>query len=288
MTTTVTIFANCQAGPMGAMLNEFVTDLCVLNTPLVHQITPDTRATILDNIQRSDVIIHQPLSATFSDLSSPALVKRFSDKTFLSFPSIFFGGFFPQLTYLRIPEHGVLWGPLNDYHDTRIIDAFLNGETQAQCLERVRSSDPGEMVYYDIALAESLKRDEKVHVPVMDIIQEEMQISPPLFTFNHPTNRVLWRVLERILRHMGNPVPNALDRLPERDFLGNTRALVPDSIPASLGLPWRIPEYSLWKDVQPMDGLIRDFYALYSGLSDFAEVAKENKDRFKLPVRLPA
>lgn len=290
--TVLTVFANCQAGPMALMLRAFCPDLKVPKTPLVHQSLGENRAVVRAHIAEADIVLHQPVGAGYGDLATEALQAEFPDKTFVSFPSIFFGGLFPQLTYLRLSEDGsrpgTLKGPLSDYHDTRIIDAFLNGESAAQCLERLRATDLGERAAFDAALAESERRDRAVTVPVMDILQDEMQRTAPLFTFNHPTNRVLWRVLERVLAEIGRPVPEARDRLPEREFLGNTRAQVPDGIPAELGLPWRRPDYALWEDVQPMDRLIADFYALYRATEDFATICTINADRFALPVRLPA
>lgn len=284
--TTVTIFANCQAGPMQALVNSYCENLTALNTPLVHQLSGDSKKVIFENIAKSNVIIHQPLGPSFGELASQALRERFPSKTFISFPSIFFGGFFPQLTYLRMPQGGTMKGPLSDYHDTRIIDSWLNGETETQCLDRITTTESSELVYYDVAMAESKKRDAEVNIPVMDIIEDEMQRVPPLFTFNHPTNRVLWRVLARIIQRLGHCAPDVLDRLPEREFLGNTRALIPDSIPASLGLTWRRSEYALWEDIQPMGRLIEEFYSVYNEHDNFADLCVHNADRFNLPVRI--
>lgn len=282
----LTILANCQAGPMAALISQFCPDLNVIRSPLVHQITDKNRLEVIQNIQKSDIVIHQPLGPSFKELSTAELKSKFPSKTFVSFPSIFFGGLFPQLSYLRLPEGGTMKGPLSDYHDTRIIDCFLNRESSEVCLGRMKSEDPLELKYYDISLKESLGRDRAVDIPVMEIILDEMSKSPPLFTFNHPTNRVLWRVLERILKLLGLQAPQALDLLPEREFLGNTRAMIPDSIPKSLGLDWRQPKYSIWEDELPLRELITSFYQLYNEIPNFPAICRDNEQRFNLPVRL--
>jgi len=226
------------------------------------------------------------LGPNFGELSNEALRTNFPSKTFISFPSIFFGGLFPQLTYLRKLEGGTLQGPLTDYHDTRIIHCFLNNESESQCLAKIISSDPAEIIYYRAALDESTLRDKAVNVPVMDILLNEMQKKAPLFTFNHPTNRVLWCLVERILKELNEPVPKDVS-LPRREYLSNITAIIPTGISEHLGVSWRCSEYALWDNKIPLNELVSDFYATYRNTEKFVEICKKNVSRFNLPVKLP-
>lgn len=281
------ILANCQSSVIRTFIQRYFSEIQILETPYIHEVNiNNNKQKILSNLTITDIIIYQPLSNSYGDLSSQKLKITYPNKTFVSFPSIYFSGFFPQLTYLRSPQGKILKGPLSDYHDTRIINAFFKNESKKQCIERLLHEDSSLFQHYDIALTESLSRDKNVDIPVMDIILDEMQIMKPLYTFNHPTNRVIWRIVEAIMKHLGFATPNVIDKLHKTDYLSNTRASIPNIIPKTLGLPWRSLEYSLWDEIQPLDKLVDDFYLLYKNTKDFSAICRHNNTRFHLEVNI--
>ena len=119
----------------------------------------------------------------------------------------------------------MLLGPVNDYHDARIIAAYLAGDSQEACLQRLHEDDAGMVSHYEGARSHSEKTERACDVKAMDLLLEAMSAAPPLYTFNHPNNAVLWMMIERTFRHAGLHVPERPE-LPAREYLSNTRAAI--------------------------------------------------------------
>lgn len=284
--TRIAILGNCQSGPIQSMVKAFCPGVTLVEMMPVHLMKPVDQEAAATRCARADVIIHQPLGKSFGPITSQVLRAALPDKTFVSFPSIYFGGLFPQLTYLRQPGGPVLLGPVNDYHDARIIASYLAGDSPEACLQRLQEDDSGMLSYYERAYEHSVKTEQDCDVKAMDVLMDGIAAAPPLYTFNHPNNAVLWTMIERTFRHAGLLVP-ARPELPSREFLSNTRAAIPDIIPRHLGAAWRRPEYSLWEDVKPMPGLVHDYYQLYDDQSDFVALCRHNAHRFNVEVAIP-
>ena len=285
--TKITVLANCQAGPLGALLRQANQSVEILNAPRVHQLQNGNDQIALDCVKKAEIVLHQPLSDRFGALETDELRRSFPEKHFVSFPSIFFGGLFPQLVYLRLPKGGTLKGPLTDYHDSKIVGSFLNDETVDQCLDRMMTTTPEEIAQYEAALSESRRRDLNVDLPIMDVIQEQLAAEPPLFTFNHPVNAVLWSVAKRTLELLDIPVGIDASQLPKRQYLGGTSAMIPNGIPEYLGVGWRRDHYELDGQLLINRELVNSFYELYAGTENFLEICQFNKSRFNLAVQIP-
>lgn len=283
----VAFLGNCQSLPMQALTRSLCNDVTVIEMPPVHLMKPKDLLDAVNRCEQADVIIHQPLGGTFGPIASTSLRAALPNKTFVSFPSIYFGGLFPQLTYLRQPDGPVLWGPINDYHDARIIAAYLASESTETCLERVLDDDPAMISFFEKAFEDSVEKERGCDIKSMDVMMSMMPSASPLYTFNHPQNAVLWAVIERTFQHAGLGLPDGTPVLPEREFLSNTRAAIPNTIPKNLGHAWRRPEYSLWEDAKPMPDLIKEYYELYDTISDFAALCRHNAYRFNIEVKIP-
>lgn len=283
----VAILGNCQSGPMQSLVKSFCKEVALVDMMPVHLMKAEDLAQAASRCERADVIIHQPLGKTFGPIASASLRSALPNKTFVSFPSIYFGGLFPQLTYLRQPGGPVLLGPVNDYHDARIIAAYLASESAATCLERLLDDNPVMVSFFEKAFEQSVAKERECDVKSMDAMMSMMPSEPPLYTFNHPRNAVLWEMIERTFRHAGLPLPDGAPVLPEREFLSNTRAAIPDVIPKSLGYSWRRSEYSLWEDAKPMPMLIEEYYKVYDTVADFAALCRHNAYRFNIEVSIP-
>lgn len=269
------------------MIHHATSELEIINAPRVHQLQNGNDQIAMQCVADADIILHQPLSDRFGALESRKMREAFPEKRFVSFPSIFFGGVFPQLVYLRLPQGGTLKGPLSDYHDSRILNSYLQNETIEQCIERMSTTTTEDIDHYEAALKESVSRDDGVDLPIMDVILEELTSGPTLYTFNHPNNRVLWSVVERALNLVGITPKIDYSMLPEKQYLGQTRAMIPDGIPEHLGFDWRRKDYELDGEVLQKSSLIQGFYDLYSQVQNFNEIVRFNMSRFNLAVNVP-
>lgn len=283
----ISVVANCQAAPIASLLNLAFDEVEILPVPAVHTIPQDKPEIVLDIVRHSDVIVHQPIGERFGPISSDELRAQFPDKTFMSFPSIYFGGISPQLCYLRHPKTGTIQTPLTEYHDTRIVDCFLRGLSERQCLAEIEAGTEDAVSHFAKAWKTSVEHDAGVDIPVMEIVELELQNNACFHTFNHPSNAVLGYVARNVAKLIGLNKRSDI-KLPQKQYLGHCKAAVPSSIPESLNMPWRRSDYEVRGAHIRYETLIREFYALYRGIENFSEICRANAYRFNMPVSIPA
>jgi hypothetical protein len=117
----------------------------------------------------------------------------------------------------------------------------------------------------------------------MDIVRDEFRNQQLFYTFNHPTNFLLFGIASRIARVLGKTPTSSVEDFP-KPFLNGTIAAVPSTIAEHYDLAWRQPLYALGTNEIPDDKLVEDFYHTYSGFEDFAEVCRRNPTRVSLPL----
>lgn len=275
----IVVFANCQANPIGSLLEIAGSGIEAIRCPPVHTISSEDAEKLYEMVSKSDVVVHQPIGENFGPISSDHLRSKFSSKGFVSFPSIYFGGLFPQLIYLRKPGGGTLRGPLGDYHDIRIIESFISGLSEVGCVERIEYDDREYGEQYQTALKESKRRDKLVDVPVMDIIEELMEIERPLNTFNHPTTAVIWQVSLRILGHLGIR-KKITAKQPFKKFLNEITAMIPQTLAEKVSNGcWSQQHYERKGEVLDTTQLVSDFFKVYRSEHDFYRLYQHNVTR---------
>lgn len=278
-----TVYANCQAAPVLSLLNLASSAMEPNRCPAVHTLGQEDIASVREIIGSSEIVIHQPISDSFGPLSIEALKADFPDKTFISFPSIYFGGLFPYLAYLRVPGKGTLGGPFTEYHDTRIIEAFLAGLTIEETGALLAAETPVEPSFFDRCFEESLKRETAVDIPVMELVRKTLPQEHAFFTYNHPSNSILWHVAMEVLKKLDLPNDGS-QTPPERVYLGNCRAAVPDALLKQIGATWRNPDYVLGGRVIPNRELVAGFFEVYEKAGDFAALCNANRGRFPMQL----
>lgn len=93
----VAFLGNCQSLPMQALARSLCSDVTVIEMLPVHLMKPKDLQDAVNRCEQADVIIHQPLGGTFGPIASTSLRAALPNKTFVSFPSIYFGGLFRNL-----------------------------------------------------------------------------------------------------------------------------------------------------------------------------------------------
>lgn len=280
------VFANCQANPVASLIQIASPSTEIVRCPAVHTITNDRRDEIINLIAGVDIVVHQPIGERFGPIASEALKEIFPEKIFVSFPSIYFSGLFPQLCNLHIPGGGVLKGPLTDYHDIRIVAAFLAGKSGEDCIRTITSDEePYESRYRD-SMMESLAREQNTDIRVMPTITAAQAERPCMFTFNHPDNLILFHVAQQAVALLGLPSsPTA--KAPLRNMLGAISAAVPQGLLRHVGAAWTRSEYAVNGEPVPHETLVESFYGEYSLQPRMAEIARYNNHRSNLRIALP-
>lgn len=209
------IYANCQNSLIAEYLGRsqsFNREYTIRRFP-VHLLMTKGK-TIPDKILRqAKLFIYQPVKATHGDLSSQALLDKLpTDCQQISFPSLYFTGYFPQ--YCKNPvaqsinpnyPYGVI-----PHGDTNIISMLDRGKEKAEIIARL--SDPD--FYTPESLLSNLnetlsvleQRETELDVKVSKFIRANYQHRQLFYTQNHPTDILGMHVVNQILQLLNLPV----------------------------------------------------------------------------------
>lgn len=120
----ILITGNCQARPMSELLcdgvNNFALEPIILHLAKVED--ANSHEALLSD---ADVIIAQATSDSFqpAHLSSRFLKEQFGPRV-LVWPNVFYSGQTPYLRYITHTKAGRITGPLDVYHDLRILNEW--------------------------------------------------------------------------------------------------------------------------------------------------------------------
>ena len=131
------VIGNSQAGALANIIKQSSCDLELVPVATVHKLDKSKPELFLNILSSVDIIIHQPIGDNFGSLSIERIKEVFPHKTYISFPSVYFDGYFPNLMYLRKPGGGTLAGLIEDYHDRRLVEASLKGMTPEEAVEYI-------------------------------------------------------------------------------------------------------------------------------------------------------
>jgi hypothetical protein len=290
MKTPLVVYANCQSGPLGSILSTLSDDLVVLKVDPVHVLKPDRLAAVEAQFDKASVIVHQPIGPGFRDFSVAALKKKFPRKRWISFPSLYFAAYSPNLMYLRKPGGGTLRGVLNDYHDDRVVQGFLRGLSVPQMLGELARADP---VAGDEAIRHALgvlaERDAGVDIGCAGFIEAQFRTQRLFHVMNHPANAVLVQVALGVLARLGLPAKaGAADRLCAAPcFLSNYQVPIEASVLAAIRSDRLVAgHYSLRQDGADVGMTTEQFVAgsfrTYASTPDFGRLYAYAAERRKV------
>lgn len=274
--TRILVYGNCQGGPIGRLIERANPSLEVVRAPPVHLVAASGVAELEAMFRSADIVLSQPIGANWGRLGSASLREVFGKPDWIEYPSIYFGGLFPYLRYIRIEPHKALQGPLGDYHDQRIATAFIEGLSEEECVRHMTVSDVDECRrHFETALAESRQREVALPIKVMDFVERHMRQRRLFHTFNHPSNAVMWSVVTQFLQLISAklevPVP------PVNQYLGNVSASIPPELAEAVGINCADDHYRLNRAIVEPADLVRDFYRVYArtpGFENYARAAR--------------
>lgn len=203
--------ANCQATAIEHLLkNVSVHGNTIFETvpcPPSHTWDAGFESELKKQLCDCDVLLYQPHQVY--SWSPPWRTSKFwleytSAAYKISFPSLFFSGYSPELTYISGKNGQHLNGGFCDYHDIRIIRLFLSGVSPEKAneqmdwiyLEKDAVSD-----YAQRSLDELEKRENEgaLNIRVSSYLREHYKKRRQFFTFNHPANELLLNVVDQLL-----------------------------------------------------------------------------------------
>lgn len=215
----VVVVGNCQARPIGALLEKMSDEIEVTKIAIVHLLKSDQQEDYRSSFEEADFIVAQLVSDDYacSFVRTIELEKKFSSKL-IKIVNLFS---YKDTPYLRnLPKNlRISQAPFGDYHFPVVYEKWKAGINELEVIEQLNNWD----TEYDDDhgyLDQLKQRELQVSVAISDFIEGNTE---RLFhTFNHPCNNLLLEYTKRILRTMSLPISNS-DPLIKGEFLGQYR-----------------------------------------------------------------
>lgn len=207
-----TVCGNCQALPLGQLLSnnkEFSEQYEFVPFPKpIFMLKEQDLDEVKVFLSKMDLFVFQQVGNAFGEHFSSEAMLSYTKSACkrLSFPSIYFTGYTPDLVYLR--KSGASVNHYSDYHDAALVNFYLEDAQTAHAKYQAALNDPNYLSEQQIltnatnSLNELKKREEGVDVTISDFIEEKWLEDLLFFSFNHPSRRVLVEVARRLLSRM--------------------------------------------------------------------------------------
>lgn len=205
------VFANCQSGAVARTMmenEEFSSRYQWSHIAPVQNLRESHVGEVLTKVREADLLIYQPVSEAPKrprEMTSDYLLGLAKeDCEAISFPSIYFDGYFPHLQTLN----GTV-SVLNLVHDYFIVYACAVGLSKEQCYSLINREDlyPEKLSrqLVDKSLQQLRDRESKegIDIPVSDFIEANYKRKKLFNQFNHPKRDLFKYISESILSKIG-------------------------------------------------------------------------------------
>ena len=280
MSYKIALIGNCQAKPLAVLLKKLNPKIKITKVAIVHLLSSEQEHLYEKSFAEADLIIAQQVADNYpcEFVRDNQLKEKYGDKIF-SIINLYYTGYTPDLMYIRMSDRRTLRGPLGDYHNKTIFNAWKNGCTLTECCKQYLSVEFNKDMYNglsDASLAELKKREDLSSISIVDFLKENLHHSRMFYTFNHPSNILLEKMSREIISKMEISGDNKYGNLPE--FLDQFIPPVNCFSMSELGIKFKnVPEF---KGVQfsygendrivtgkqkyyCLDEVIRCFYDIY-------------------------
>lgn len=197
------VIGNCQVTPLGRILAQLCPGASVDAYEVWRMTAADFEAAA-EKVPGYDILISQPLNAPKYGVFTTRELREAlrPPQQLVTIHNIHFEGTMPDCTYVG-PMGARVTSPLSNYHSRIIVDAYLAGQSVEDCARTV--AEGGEMQparRWKENMAEFERRETAVDVPFAAQLVEEIKARNCLYVFNHPSQRLLERYAQAILRHL--------------------------------------------------------------------------------------
>lgn len=203
----VAIVGNCQAQALEAMFLMY-SDWNIARIPAVHLLTKDQEEETKQKLGSVDYIFSQRVTDDYpvSYLRTNDLKKKYNNV--ISWPNIYFNGYFPDIEYMYRENIGKLVGPLDDYHMRLVHYFYAQGKTVEDCVY-LYGSDYFESYYphpIERSIAALKGREAGLDIQFSEYLDAIVRERKCFYTVNHPANFVLFEMARRMAAAIGHDV----------------------------------------------------------------------------------
>lgn len=211
------VVGNCQARALGLALeasDSFTARFDLISFPAVHEISEAMVPELHRAVASASVVVPQLVDESYRNgigLDTKTLASLAVNARVISWPNIYWGGYFPELCYLRdATGRQLLDGPAH-YHDRTVLAAFSEGLGAAEVCRMLADPERSShaVSWVANATAELQRREAGCDIHVASFIASNYTKKLLFFTMNHPSNRMLGFVAAQVLERLG--IQNDLD-----------------------------------------------------------------------------
>jgi len=278
----IVVVGNCQARPLAKILESLNPKINVTAMAIVHLLKDEQFEEYRPAFEEADLIVSQLVFDAYpcEFVRTNFLIERYGSKV-ISIVNLYFSGYTPDWFYIRIPGKGPLKGPMGDYHNRTILEAWCSGEAAEIACSKLTDKKHNQKYVPQIerSFNELLNREKDVDVPITDAILSRYRKERLFFTFNHPSMVLIREYAKRILRQAGISHKRSLFKVKDRELLNQ---FIPLANPAT-GLPvgeevkhkgvdFVFDEWNLIKigrkKYYDSRAMVDDFYSIYEKYGD--------------------
>ena len=214
-----TSFGNCQAHPIAQILmfdEQFNRhfEYVPFKKP-AYMLTADDQNYVFDLVSSVDMFLHQNVGEAFGKMFSSDNLRGITKPNcqLISFPSIYFSGYTPEINYLRFIGGAI--NSFSDYHDINVLSYFVKNPVTClqNSLAQYQADDyysPDEVLDNAANTLLNLKeREQDCTIKVGGFIQQHWRDKRLFFSMNHPSNEVLNEVVKQVSEQLTLPKPEA-------------------------------------------------------------------------------
>jgi hypothetical protein len=205
------VFANCQSGALvrTMMENKEFSSQYKWDFLRPVQILQEIHiAEVVNKVKNADLFIYQPVAASPNrpyELNSKFLLEQIKDDAeTISFPSIYFDGYFPHLQTLK----GKV-SVLNLVHDYFMAYSYAIGLSEEETIELINKENLYSKSLSIQLVGNSLKnlrdreKESNIDIKLCDFIEKNYKKVKLFNQFNHPKREVFKYIAESILNKIG-------------------------------------------------------------------------------------
>ena len=199
------VLGNCQAQYVEGMIATGSRGVTIERVKPVFELLAADEASVAASFAAADVVFLQRVSEDYQlEWVRPSVVKARYPGKVVTWPNIYFDGYFPDARYIYLAPYGKLQGPLDDYHFGRVLAAHKAGAPVADAVRALIETElEGDERAFDASLANLRQRESGIDAIISDFLDEEVRRGQCFYTPNHPHNFVLVEMARRLMARAG-------------------------------------------------------------------------------------
>ena len=201
----VAVIGNCQAQAMQAWIATDAPSIEIILCGPSYMMGEADREQLLGVYEAADYIFQQRVADDYPvDYLRPSFMREHYRNKYVSWPNIYFDGYFPGIRYLYDLK-GKVTGPISDYHFDFVLDGYKAGRPVEEIARIFQSEEL--LTLHPESISRSLRnladREEGLDARISDYIARGLGGPQMFYAMNHPVDALLREMIERLIGFIG-------------------------------------------------------------------------------------